>query len=292
MSDVEPRSRPLVSVLTPSFNQVRWLPDNLASVACQTYPAVEHVVMDGGSTDGSADVLAGAGPRLLWRSEPDEGQADAVNKAFAASHGEIIGWLNSDDAYLDCRVVEDVVAFFEKNPAVDVVYGHVARVTADGRVVEIVWVPRVSLDLLTWECVLEQPGVFLRRRTIEDRFLDASFHFAMDWELWLRLAQSHRFKRMPRVVAVDRLQPERKMKTWLPVLEKDRERLGRMYGVGASGAHRLRYRLRYLASRICGAGYVLTLPRDLAFCGPREGRLALLRRQVLSRRSGWPAEYV
>src|SRR5712671_7361166 len=93
-------SRPLVSVLTPSFNQAGWLADNLRSVAAQTYPSVEHVVMDGGSSDSSIELLERherAG--LTWRSERDRGQSHALNKAFALSSGEIIGWLNSDDAY-------------------------------------------------------------------------------------------------------------------------------------------------------------------------------------------------
>ena len=94
---------PLVSILTPSFNQAAWLGDNLRSVACQTYPDIEHVVMDGGSTDGSVDILRAAGDSIVWRSEPDRGQSDAINKAFSLSHGEIIGWINSDDAYFDCR---------------------------------------------------------------------------------------------------------------------------------------------------------------------------------------------
>jgi glycosyltransferase involved in cell wall biosynthesis len=287
-----PLSEPLVSILTPSFNQARWLADNLASVACQSYASIEHVVLDGGSTDGSVGVLSKAGPRVMWLSEPDKGQADALNKAFARSRGEIIGWLNSDDAYFDCRVVEDVVRFFARHPEVDVVYGHAARVSADGRVIHIVWVPRFSLGLLKWECFLEQPAVFLRRRVIEERFLDDSFQFAMDWELWLRLGLTCTFKRMGRVLAVDRLQPDRKMKTWLPVLEKDRARLVAMYGVGESGAHPLRYRLLYVASRLGGARFVLGMPTDLAFGGQQDDRWALLKRQVLSRQSRWPAEFV
>jgi glycosyltransferase involved in cell wall biosynthesis len=220
------------------------------------------------------------------------GPASALNKAFAESSGDIIGWLNSDDAYFDCRVVEDVVRFFAAHPRVDVVYGHAARVDADGRVIQIVWVPRFSLRLLKWECILEQPAVFIRRRVLEARFLDESFHFAMDWELWLRLAQSCTFGRIARVLAVDRVQPERKMKTWLPVLEKDRERLGALYGVDAPGSHPLRYRLLYLASRLGGARFALGVGTDLAFSGRQDDRWTLLRRQVLSRRRDWPDEFV
>src|SRR5258707_986120 len=101
--------RPLVSVVTPSFNQGRWLIENLRSVAVQSYPLIEHVVMDGGSTDGSLAVLADASPSVVWESGPDNGQSDAINKAFRRSSGEIIGWLNSDDAYFSSDVVDKAV---------------------------------------------------------------------------------------------------------------------------------------------------------------------------------------
>jgi len=84
---VPPENLPLVSILTPSFNQAAFLTDNLRSVARQTYPNVEHIVMDGGSTDGSVEILRDAGGSVKWRSEPDNGQSDAVNKAFRESRG-------------------------------------------------------------------------------------------------------------------------------------------------------------------------------------------------------------
>lgn len=90
---------PLVSVLTPSFNQAQWLGDAIRSVRCQTYPRVEHIVMDGGSSGATLAVLKNAPESVIWRSERDGGQSDALNKALALSEGEIIGCLNSDDAY-------------------------------------------------------------------------------------------------------------------------------------------------------------------------------------------------
>jgi glycosyltransferase involved in cell wall biosynthesis len=119
-------NEPLVSILTPSFNQARWLVDTLQSVARQTYPHIEHIVMDGGSTDGTVDLLTHAGSRVTWKSEPDRGQSHALNKALAASTGEIIGWINSDDAYYDVDAVAAVAQCFARHPEVDVVYGHAA----------------------------------------------------------------------------------------------------------------------------------------------------------------------
>src|SRR5690349_2661306 len=106
----------LVSILTPSYNQAKWLADNLRSVAAQDYPYIEHVVMDGGSTDGSVDILRHADSRVRWFSEADDGQSHALNKALAESHGDIIGWLNSDDAYFSPDAVSTVVRAFTNNP--------------------------------------------------------------------------------------------------------------------------------------------------------------------------------
>ena len=114
---------PLVSILTPSFNQGRWLGDNLASVAAQSYGSIEHVVMDGGSRDETLDLLEATDGRVKWRSEPDRGQSHALNKALGASEGEYIGWLNSDDAYFSRDAVSDVVSVFDADPSVNVVYG-------------------------------------------------------------------------------------------------------------------------------------------------------------------------
>ncbi|MEI7815303.1 MAG: glycosyltransferase family 2 protein [Coriobacteriia bacterium] len=285
-------ARPLVSILTPSFNQAAWLADNLASVSCQTHRDIEHVVMDGGSTDGSVDILRAAGDSIIWRSEPDGGQANAVNKAFAASHGEIIGWLNSDDAYFDTRAVEDVVAFFDKHPDVDVVYGHAARIDTDGKVFRILHVPRFNLRHLLWECFLVQPAVFIRRRAIEDAFVNEDFHFAMDWELWLRLSQTRKFARLDRVLAVDRVQADRKMLTWLDVLEADMNELEKMYGVWRPKSRRWQHRYYFVTGRLAGASHILFPVAPLAFPGGQDTRWALLKKQVASRSSNWPEGYV
>ena len=176
---------PLVSILTPSLDQAAWLPANLRSVACQTYPNIEHIVMDGGSTDETVAILEAAGDSITWRSEPDGGQADSINKAFSASRGEIIGWINSDDAYFDCRVIADVVAFFVAHPDIDVVYGHCAQIAPDGTIIWMVWVPWFMRRVLRIVNFIGQPVAFIRRSALRDPMLDETFHFAMDYELSL-----------------------------------------------------------------------------------------------------------
>lgn len=283
--------RPLVSILTPSFNQGRWLADNLRSVAVQTYPDIEHIVMDGGSTDGSVDILRDAQPPVVWRSEPDNGQSHAINKAFEASAGEIIGWINSDDALFDPRVVERVVRYFERHPKVDLVYGHAARITASGKVATIIWAIPFTKRLLTRLDYIVQPAVFMRRAAIARRFLDGSFHFAMDWELWLRLMQTHRFGRLPKVLACDRVQPDRKIKTWLHVLEQDCERLGELYGVGGPWYKYPRTVTAYnTVARLGGLWQMLRMPSDLAFSGEQDPLSVRLGRQLGLKRAAVTGE--
>lgn len=278
-----PQQEPLVSVLTPSFNQRRWLGETLDSVARQTYPHLEHVVVDGGSTDGSVDVLRTVLPAGSWISEPDGGQSDALNKAFNRSHGEIIGWLNSDDAYLFDDAVESVVAYFRANPDVDVVYGHAALVSENGSLLHVMWMPRYSKSRLWRQNFLSQPAVFMRRRVLEDGFLDESFHYTMDHELWLRLAAGHPFGRIDKVLAIDRHQAQRKVYHWPPEADEEVVRLVEMYGIPP--AVPFEARLRRIAYRLRGAPTALRLRQDRkAFEWSIDSRARLIVRQLVVKR--------
>lgn len=294
---------PLVSILTPSFNQAAWLGDNLRSVTCQTYPRIEHIVMDGGSTDGSVELLqaeadrraadgASASVPLAWRSESDRGQSHAINKAFATSRGDIIGWINSDDAYFDCRVIEDVVAAFEAHPEVDVVYGHLAQVAPDGTIIWLNWVPRFSQRLLNIVNFIGQPVAFIRRSALSDPMLDESFHFTMDYELWLRLArQGSRFRRISRITAVDRHQPDRKGVTIEHVLHSDLERLEQSHGRGYPPGKRILSWGFYTWRRAMGAALISRIPEHLAFTDVRTPKRDLLKRQLFSWNKRWPDDF-
>ena len=294
---------PLVSILTPSYDQAAWLPANLRSVACQTYPRIEHIVMDGGSTDGSAQLLeaeaaaraagsAGSRVPLIWRSAPDRGQSHAVNKAFEASGGEIIGWINSDDAYFDCEVIADVVAAFAAHPEADVIYGHLAQVAEDGTIIWLNWVPRFSRRLLGIVNFIGQPVAFMRRSALEQPMLDESYHFAMDYELWLRLARRGcRFRRINRITAVDRHQALRKGVTMTDVLGSDLGRLEQSQGRGYPRGKRLLSWGFYTWRRAAGALLIPRVGRDLAFTDVRTPKRDLVRRQLFSWRKRWPDDY-
>src|SRR4051794_30278791 len=115
-------AQPTVSIVTPSFNQAEYIEATIQSVLSQNYPAIEYQVMDGGSTDGTVDVLRRHEKRLRWVSQRDEGQTDAINKGFAQTSGEILGWLNSDDTYAPGSIAA-AVKFLLDNPSVALVYG-------------------------------------------------------------------------------------------------------------------------------------------------------------------------
>ena len=279
-------SGPLVSVLTPSFNQARWLPDTLKSVRQQTYESIEHIVVDGGSTDGSVEILRAAAGKMRWVSEPDDGQADALNKAFGLSHGEIIGWLNSDDAYFSREAVSTVVSVFEREREVDVVYGNAALAGPDGEIFHMIWRPpglRAVLNIARLDLFI-QPAVFVRRRALADGFLDDTMQSAMDHELWIRLARSARFRRVGRVLAIDRHHLQRKVVARPELAAQDFARLKARHGNRAMPERRALGRLATGLCRLIGASLIRFDRADLAFTSPVEPRRVLVRRQLTMRR--------
>lgn len=281
---------PLVSVLTPSFQQGTWIADNLRSVAVQSYRNLEHVVIDGGSTDRTREILERATDRRLrWRSELDRGQSHALNKALAMSRGEIIGWLNSDDAYYGPGVIEAAVAIFRQRPDVAVVYGHAALVNAEGLLLHLIWVPPFSRRLLRLHDFIPQPAAFMRRSAIGDVLADETFEFAMDYELWLRLAEKSSFARLDRVVAIDRHHATRKSARMLDTMESDLGRLRARYGIYSGPAADATRRAWKIANRLIGSTLIPgAVSQPLAFDGHVGPPTAVLRRQIATRRRSMP----
>jgi glycosyltransferase involved in cell wall biosynthesis len=199
-----------VSIITPSYNQGRYLERTIRSVLAQRRP-FEYLVMDGGSRDESVAILQRYSAELQWVSEPDRGQADAVNKGLARASGDIIGWLNSDDIFYP-GAVADAADFLTAHPDVDVVYGNGNHIDEQDRVIEPYPTEDWDFERLKERCFLCQPAVFFRRRLV-DRFgpLGVHWRYALDYEYWLRLGKSGaRFARIGALLAGSRLHPETK----------------------------------------------------------------------------------
>ena len=186
-----PEGMPHFSVVTPSFNQGIFLKDTIASVMRQGFASYEHIVMDGGSTDGTLELLR-AHPHIQWKSEPDRGQTHALNKALSMARGEIIAWINSDDFYLP-GTFQAVHDFFAAHPAENVVTGD--SLWGWERTGRLRYIPGEERDfeslIRQWNSHVPgpQPAIFFRRRVLEAvGHGDESLHYGMDYDLWLRMA--------------------------------------------------------------------------------------------------------
>lgn len=201
---------PLVSVVTPSFNAARFLEETIRSVCGQDYPRLEYIVVDGGSTDGTLDILKAHAGRLSYVAGPDDGAADAINKGFARARGEILAWLNADDTYLPGAVAKAVEAL-SANPQAGAVYGEGYWTDAAGKVLGRY--PAVACDVaaLGRECGICQPACFIRREAMEAAGkLNAGLRASFDYDLWIRLAKRYRLVHIAEYLATSRMHPGNK----------------------------------------------------------------------------------
>jgi len=204
-------TQPLVSIITPSFNQARYLDATIQSVLSQDYSLLEYIVVDGASNDGSVDIIRSYADRLaFWVSEKDSGQAEAINKGLARASGEIVAWLNSDDYYLP-GAISSAVKAFKENPGVVFVYGNMLAVDENGETINILKYSQLDLaDLLCFQ-IIGQPAVFFRRAALEKAGnLDATYHFMLDHHLWLRIALQGRLLHVDETWAAARYHAEAK----------------------------------------------------------------------------------
>ena len=224
----EPRL--LVSIVVPNLNGASFLPMTLASLGAQTYPEIEVVVVDGGSTDGSLDIIRHWADRLpmRWISEPDSGQAQAINKGFRMANGEVLGWINSDDL-LTARSVEYAVERFAADPELGFVWGFCLVVDADERPVTI-QNPYVRPDLgqlRSYRNYVSQPGSWYRRRVVEAFGpLSEELHFLFDYDFFLRRRRPGEGGVHPRGHGV--VPAARELEVWQPGTGVSRRRAARV----------------------------------------------------------------
>lgn len=232
---------PLVSIVTPSYNQGRFLRRTIDSVLNQDYPRIEYLVFDGGSTDASVDILrsvvlpssagrgaGGEGKCFFWRSQCDRGQTDAINQGLRQARGDILAYLNSDDVLLP-GAIATVVEHFGKNPAWDLLYGNAYHIDENDSTLGEYPTAVYDFDRLLQSCCICQPAAFWRRRVMDRIGLfDDALHCAMDYEYWLRLGrEGGTLGHVPEFLACSRLYPETKtlsarMQVYHEILEVSR----------------------------------------------------------------------
>jgi glycosyltransferase involved in cell wall biosynthesis len=229
---------PRITIVTPSFNQAQFLERTIRSVLDQEYPRLEYLIMDGGSTDGSVEIIRRYAGRLTyWTSGPDGGQAAAINAGWRMAHGEVLAWLNSDDFYLP-GALSAVGHAFAEHPDAPLVYGQTRLVDADGLPLGTVGSAYRPQLLMYSHQLIPQPSSFFRRSAIDAvGLLDESLHYSMDLDLLLRLSGIARPLMLQQTLAEATVHSEAKT-------TRDR-------GKAAADTHRVR--LRYAR----GAGAIL-----------------------------------
>jgi glycosyltransferase involved in cell wall biosynthesis len=245
---------PLVSIITPSYNQADFLEQTIQSVLGQNYPNIEYMVVDGDSNDSSVEIIKKYADQLTWWiSEPDGGQAEAINKGFRRAKGEIVGWLNSDDLYLPGAISAAVKAF-EENPECVMVFGDCRAIDQDSRVTNLIRYHSWTLDDLMCFNIIGQPAVFMRRWALARAgYLNTDLHYMLDTQLWLRIGQLGKMLYIPQAWAAARFHPSAKnvahapgfgreaydVVTWMQWQPGLKDRYDRLKRRIMAGAHRI-----------------------------------------------------
>jgi glycosyltransferase involved in cell wall biosynthesis len=208
---------PKITLITPSFNQGLFIEKTIKSVLEQGYPDLEHIVIDGGSTDQTLDILRAYGQQLTWLSEPDRGQTHAINKGLRLATGEVIGYVNSDDMLLPGSLLK-VGHFFRDHPQASWLTGRCRMIDQNDEEVrklitfyKNLWLQMRRSQMLAVMDYISQPATFWRRQVIEDvGYFDERHNYAMDYDYWLRLGKQYKLWYLDEYLACFRLHPASK----------------------------------------------------------------------------------
>lgn len=282
-------SRPLVSIVTPSYNQEAYIEDTLRSVMNQNYPNVEHIVIDGVSTDGTVEILKQYESEydLRWSSEPDNGQSDAVNKGFEKANGEIIGWLNSDDVYFSKNAINDIVKTFESNPETDIVYGDDVLLDESGTIIRARKLYDWDYDRMLrwgwWGWTPASETTFYRSHVVNAEKLNDQLEYVLDYEYFLRLGRQYEFRHTDAIIAGKRKHEHTKSSN-RELVSQEARRVLQNYGFEFDWMNRARLLTTLLRTQVQWLAGIPTLfeamDADLAFDGTSMSRIESFRRQL------------
>lgn len=201
---------PRIGIVTPTYNMAGFLEETIQSVLSQEYPNLDYVVMDGGSKDGTVEILRKYDGRLRWCSEPDKGQGDAINKGWHALSGDIFAFLNSDDVYLP-NALATVAGHFKRNPGVGMIYGEAYHADVTGKVLDRYPTQPFDLQALNSQCYVCQPAAFLLREAYANAgMIDINMHYALDYDLWIRVAKMYGVRKVDEYLATSRMHMDNK----------------------------------------------------------------------------------
>jgi glycosyltransferase involved in cell wall biosynthesis len=272
--------KPLVSIVTPTYNSGKFIEDTILSVKNQNYPNIEHIIVDGGSIDSTLEILRKYKDtyNLRWISEPDEGQSNAINKGFAMARGEIIGELDSDDVYFDTRVISSVVRYFYKYNDADLIYGDGVIINEDNlilRTCHVIMIPWFSYNRLLRVQFLFQPSSFFRREVIQDYKLDVNIDLPMDYEYYLRLAANGlKFKHVNKILSAYRMHSASKTQSRSEEAKAEKRKVQERYGQKFDTRYRLLRQFDNLLFALLAMYGVKTIMR--LYFNPEKQSLAFL----------------
>lgn len=208
---MNPKTFPKISIITVSYNQGQFIEDNILSVINQKYPNIEHIIIDAGSTDGTLDILKKYDKHLNWVSEPDKSQSDGLNKGFKKATGDIIGWINSDDKLAE-NSLQEVGLFFVKNPNEVAVIGNQILINEKDQYLKTIKSNIYTYDyLLNHARSITQNSTFFKRSVFDKiGYIDTTLHYAMDHDLFIRIASIKPMPYIDKCLAEFRLQPNAK----------------------------------------------------------------------------------
>ena len=230
-----------ISIVTVSLNQADFIEFNIRSVIEQNYPLLEHIIIDGGSTDGTINILHKYNDHIIWISEKDNGQSEALNKGFKKATGDVIGWINSDDA-LAPNALEQISKFFLHNPGVKIVGGDLLVIDEHNNPLELKTGKKLDFHyLLNHHDGVLQPSTFFKKDLLYSAgFLDESLHYCMDYDLFLRFAKIANFDYIPHILSMFRKQSDSKSHNKVEFFCKEAMQVRKRYGGRFLSAYGLR----------------------------------------------------